>query len=142
MPQKTKPPLSALENTVMHIVWNHSEVTAEWVRQALASQQPMKDSTVRTILRRLETKGYVSHRAEGRTYVYQPVDGSQFVAAEAVLGIIDRFCNGSVESLLVGLVDRKIISPDRLQLLAERLATEKQKDVRATGKKKVHQKGS
>jgi predicted transcriptional regulator len=57
MPQKTKPPLSALENTVMNIVWNHSEVTAEWVRQALASKPRMKDSTVRTSLRRLETKG-------------------------------------------------------------------------------------
>jgi hypothetical protein len=44
------------------------------------------------------------------------------VAAEAVRGIIERLCNGSVEDLLVGMVDREVVSPQRLQELAERIA--------------------
>ena len=96
MTDSGKPPLSDLENTVMTVIWERGHATAEQVRMALEDAQPMKDSTARTILRRLEQKGYVRHEIEGRTYVYSPTVGSQSVAADAVRGIIDRFCNGSV----------------------------------------------
>ena len=125
MKKKQKPPLSDLENKVMTVIWNHGRATADLVRTELQETQPVKDSTVRTILRRLEEKGYVSHVTEGRTYVYSPTDDSQNVAAEAVRGIIERFCNGSVENLLVGLVDRDVVSPAELQKLAKRIAAEK-----------------
>lgn len=125
MPKKRKPPLSDLENKVMTIIWEQSQATAELVRTKLDQNQPVKDSTVRTILRRLEEKGYVSHVTEGRTYVYSPTDASQNVAADAVRGIIERFCNGSVEDLLVGMVDREVVSPKELQELAKRIAAEK-----------------
>jgi predicted transcriptional regulator len=81
----------------------------------------MKDSTVRTILRRLEQKGYATHTTEGRTYVYSPRIESRNVAAEAVRGIIERFCQGSVEDLLVGMVDDEIVSPQKLRELAQRI---------------------
>jgi len=122
MADSGKPPLSDLENTVMTVIWELGHATAEQVRRALEDAQPMKDSTARTILRRLEQKGYVRHEIEGRTYVYSPTVGSQSVAADAVRGIIDRFCNGSVEDLLVGMVDREVVSPEKLRLLAQRIA--------------------
>ncbi len=125
MPNREKPPLSDLENKVMSIVWDHGRVTAELVRTHLDRVQPIKDSTVRTILRRLEEKGYVRHTTEGRTYVYSPTVASQNVAADAVRGIIERFCNGSVEDLLVGMIDREVVSSEKLQELAERIAAEK-----------------
>ena len=114
--------LSELENKVMRIVWQQGQATAELVRAALADSDPLKDSTVRTILRRLEQKGYVSHQTEGRTYIYQPTVAQRNVAADAVRGIIHRLCNGSVEDLLMGMVDREMVSPDTLQQLAERIA--------------------
>jgi predicted transcriptional regulator len=122
MPHKRKPNLSSLENKVMGVVWQHGQVTGEFVRTELEPTQPMKDSTVRTILRRLEEKGYVRHTTEGRTYLYSPTVASQNVAADAVRGIIERFCNGSVESLLVGMVDREVVSAAKLQELAKRIA--------------------
>ena len=64
--------MSPLEDTVMRVIWAKETCTADEVRQALLRRQPMKDSTVRTILRRLEAKGYVSHEIDGRTYVYRP----------------------------------------------------------------------
>jgi predicted transcriptional regulator len=121
MPRRQKPPLSPLENAVMRVVWERSRATAEEVRKALAQAQPLKDSTIRTILRRLEEKGYVSHDIVGRTFVYAPQIDSRNVAAEAVRGIIDRFCRGSVEDLLVGMVDDEIVSPEKLRELAERI---------------------
>jgi predicted transcriptional regulator len=125
MPRKQKPTLSDLENKVMDIVWEHGRVTADRVRTELEENQSMKDSTVRTILRRLEEKGYVRHTTEGRTYLYSPTVASQSVAADAVRGIIERFCKGSVENLLVGLVDREVVSADKLQELAKRIAANK-----------------
>ncbi len=134
MSRKPKPALSDLENKVMGAVWEHGQVTAERVRTELEDDQPMKDSTVRTILRRLEEKGYVRHTTEGRTYVYWPTVQSQNVAADAVRTIIERFCNGSVEDLLVGMVDRQVVSPAKLQELAKRIAADKGK--RSSGSKK------
>ncbi len=135
MPGQQKPALSDLENKVMSIVWEHGRATAELVRIELKGAQPIKDSTVRTILRRLEEKGYVRHTTEGRTYVYWPTDASQNVAADAVRGIIERFCNGSVEDLLVGRVEREVVSPTKLQQLAKRIATEKDRQSRGSNNK-------
>jgi len=129
MSRSKKPPLSDLENRVMNIVWEHSEVTADGVRVQLEKSQAIKDSTVRTILRRLEAKGYVRHRIDGRTFVYSPTVEPNNAAADAVRSIIDRFCNGSVESLLVGLVNREVVSPEKLQELAKRIAKERNKKV-------------
>ncbi len=125
MPHRQKPALSDLENKVMGVVWEYGRVTADLVRTKLEASLPMKDSTVRTILRRLEEKGYVRHTTEGRTYHYSPTVESQNVAADAVRGIIERFCNGSVEDLLIGMVDREVVSAAKLQELAKRIAANK-----------------
>ena len=117
-----KPRLSSLENAAMQVVWSQQRVTADDVRLALAREQALKESTVRTILRRLEEKGYVEHDVEGRTYVYRPRVAPQNIATQQVRGIIDRLCRGSVENLLVGMIDDKLITPDKLRELAERIA--------------------
>ncbi|HEV3416057.1 MAG TPA: BlaI/MecI/CopY family transcriptional regulator [Pirellulales bacterium] len=114
--------LGPLENAVMRVIWERQRATAEEVRIALAAMQPMKDSTVRTVLRRLEEKGYVTHSTDGRTYVYAPRIESRNVATAAVRGIIDRFCQGSVEDLLIGMVDDEIVSPRKLRELADRIS--------------------
>jgi BlaI family transcriptional regulator, penicillinase repressor len=117
--------LSELEHLVMEIVWERKAATAEDVRVALADRHPMKESTVRTMLTRLEEKGYVSHRVDGRTNVYSGVDAPQKVAALSVRQIIDRLCGGSVEQLLVGMVNNDVIDEQELQRLAQRIARRK-----------------
>lgn len=106
----------------MRVVWERGSVTAEQIRVQLACSRPMKDSTVRTVLRRLEEKGYVKHTTERRTFVFSPTVASHRVATEAVRGIIDRFCDGSVENLLVGMIDDELITPEKLKQLAARVA--------------------
>jgi predicted transcriptional regulator len=120
--RKNAPSVGPLENAVMHILWSRSEATADDVRTALGKARDLKESTVRTLLRRLEQKGYVTHDVEGRTYVYRPKVGPQNVATQAVRGIIDRFCSGSVEALLAGMVDGELITSAKLRDLAERIA--------------------
>lgn len=102
-------------------MWSQGRVTADDVRQALPRRQDLKDSTVRTVLQRLEEKGYGEHDVEGLTYVYCPRVEPHNVATQQIRGIIDRFCRGSVENLLVGMVDDNLISPDALRELGERI---------------------
>jgi len=109
----------------MGIVWARPSATAEDVRLALAEAHPMKESTVRTVLSRLEEKGYVKHHVEGRANVYTGVDEPQSVAAKAVRQIIERFCGGSVEQLLVGMVNNRVVDEQELQRLAQRIARRK-----------------
>lgn len=116
-----KKPLSNLEQTIMQTVWRHPGCTADEVRLALEAEHPLKESTVRTLLRRLEAKGYLAHAVEGRTFLYRAVSAPQQVAASAVRRIIDRFCNGSLEQLLVGLVESEMVDGKELRRLAARV---------------------
>jgi len=116
-----------LEQIVMDFVWAHPACTAETCREGVASQRALKDSTIRTILRNLEEKGYVTHDVAGRTFVYRAVDTKRNVAVQAAQQLIDRLCGGSVEELLVGLVDHQVLDPKQLQQLAEKIASRKEK---------------
>jgi BlaI family transcriptional regulator, penicillinase repressor len=112
--------LGELERGILSIVWRLGRVTAEQVREEL--DRPLKDSTVRTVLRRLEEKGYVGHAVEDRTFLYHPAESRQKVAGRAVKRIVDWFCEGSVEALLVGMVDSKVLDRAELKRLAEQIA--------------------
>src|SRR5437016_6261199 len=114
--------LSNLEQLVMDVLWERGKATSEQVRQWLASRHFMKESTARTILRRLEEKGYVEHRVEGRTNIYAGREAPEGVAAKAVRQIIDRLCGGSVEQLLVGMIDNEVIDHKELETLARKIA--------------------
>jgi predicted transcriptional regulator len=82
----------------------------------------MKDSTIRTVLRRLEEKRYVTHEVEGRTFLYRAADQRQNVAVRAVKSIIDRFCAGSAEELVLGMVDNEVLDQKQLERLARKIA--------------------
>jgi BlaI family transcriptional regulator, penicillinase repressor len=117
--------LGQVEQLVMDHVWAHGPCSAESCRAALSPTRPMKESTVRTILRRLEEKGFVTHETEGRTYIYRATEARQNVAVRAVKNIIDRFCGGSAEELVIGMVDNAVIDRDQLQRLAGKIAEDK-----------------
>jgi predicted transcriptional regulator len=77
------------------------------------------------VLRRLEAKGYVRHRTEGRTYIYEAAEAPSTVAARAVRQLIDRFCGGSAEALLVGLVRNDVVSAAQLERLTKKIVGQK-----------------
>jgi len=118
--------LGEVEQAVMDYVWSHGPVTAEACREALASTRPMKESTIRTVLRRLEQKAYVTHETSGRTFVYRAAEGRQNVAVRAVKNIIDRFCGGSAEQLVIGMVENAVLDRKQLERLARKIAERKE----------------
>lgn len=112
--------LGDLEREVLQLVWAQGSATADSVQKALS--RPLKESTVRTVLKRLEEKGHLTHRVDQRTFVYAAADTRARAAARAVQRIVDRFCSGSVEEVLTGLVDARIVDSAELQRLAEKIA--------------------
>ena len=114
--------LGEVEQLVMDYIWTHGPSTSESCREAMASSRPMKDSTIRTVLRRLEEKGYLTHEVEGRTFIYRASNDRQNVAVRAVKSIIDRFCGGSAEQLLLGMVDSAVLNRRQLEKLARKIA--------------------
>ena len=93
----------------------------------LELSRSLKESTLRTVLRRLEENGYTTHTVDGRTFVYQAAEERGRVAAKAVQRIVDWFCNGSVEEVLVGMVDRAMLDQKQLRTLADQVARAKVK---------------
>jgi BlaI family transcriptional regulator, penicillinase repressor len=117
--------LGELEREVMQLVWASGTTTSETVREQLS--RPLKESTIRTVLKRLEDKGFVTHSVRGRTYVFTPTEARRHVAARAVQRIVDWLCNGSVEEVLVGMADSAMLDSAQLQDLAKKIEKAKQR---------------
>lgn len=121
-PRPLEKRLSPLESRILKILWERRECAAEELRKALAPGRRLTDSTVRTVLRRMEAKGFLTHRLEGRRYLYRSVDSPESLAARTVGGVIQSFFAGSVEQFLLGLVSHRMVSREQLDRLRERIA--------------------
>ncbi len=113
------PALGDLEHELLTILWKHGEMTATAVRKHVARK--LKDPTIRTVLRRLEEKGYVTHSVMSGTFYYRAKESAETTAATAVHGIVERFCGGSLERVLLALVDAGFADANQLAALAGRL---------------------
>jgi BlaI family penicillinase repressor len=118
-------PLTELQQAILDVIWSSGPSTSEQVREALLPAHPLKDSSVRTLLRRLETRGFLKHSLDGKVFVYRAAVPSQSVAARAVQQIIERFCGGSVEQFLAGMVDEKVLSIEEIRRLAKKVRSRK-----------------
>jgi BlaI family transcriptional regulator, penicillinase repressor len=117
--KQSLPPLGDLEHELLTILWAQGEMTALAVRKHVARK--LKDPTIRTVLRRLEEKGYVTHSVVSGTFIYRAKESAETTAASAVQGIVERFCGGSIERALLGLVDAGLIDPNQLAVIAGKL---------------------
>jgi len=124
---RVRTPLTDLENAVMRVVWDSEPCSVEAVYEVVSRNRDLKETTIRTLLRRLEQKGYLEHGSEGRAYIYRSTERPRSLAARAVRQIIDRFCQGSVEELVSGMVDAKMLSTSEMSRLEEFVRNHKKK---------------
>jgi BlaI family transcriptional regulator, penicillinase repressor len=116
---RLRAPLTPLERDVMRAVWDKGPCPVEAVYQVVSRKRDLKETSVRTILRRLEQKGYLKHQEQGRAYVYRAVEPARSLAARAVRQIVDSFCKGSVEELVSGMVEARVLSNEELERLEQ-----------------------
>ena len=129
--QPDLPELSPAQREIMEIIWRRGEVTANEVRLVLSRTRKVARNTVRTLLERMEDKGWLEHRAEGRTFLYTAARPRQDAVGQKVREIVETVCGGSPETLVSALLDYRGLRPDELkrirQLLDEALAGKGQK---------------
>ena len=114
--------LGELERQVLAYLWEHGPSTGQAVRVAVGGEdRPLTDSTIRTVLRRLEAKQYARHEIDGRLFLYSAAREPRKVATDAVRHVIKNFCQGSLEELLTGLVDHRVVDSAELKRLAAKI---------------------
>lgn len=107
--------LGRLELQIMNIVWEKGNATVHDVKDVLGKGRKPAYSTILTMMRKLEVKGYLEHDVDDRTYVYRPTI-SQQAARRGILGdIVDRLFEGSPSLLLNSLVEQDHISEKELK---------------------------
>jgi BlaI family transcriptional regulator, penicillinase repressor len=121
-------PLSPAQKEIMEIVWEKGEVAAIEVRQLLADGRELARETVRTVLERMEEKGWLKHRVVGRTFFYSAVVPREATAGQKVIELIDTVCGGSPERLMTALLDYRGLSAEeaaRIEALIKRARDKK-----------------
>lgn len=118
-------PLTELQQAILDAIWTRGPATADEVRKRLQPKYRLKDSSIRTLLRRLEARGFLAHDTVGQVFVYRAAVAQGSVAARAVQQIIDRFWSGSVEQFLTGMVDENVLSAAEIERLAKKIRKQK-----------------
>ena len=118
--------LGRLESKIMNVVWDQGKATVHDVVAALSGERRPAYSTILTMMRKLEGKGYLEHDVRDRTYVYQATISRQEARVGLVGELLDSLFEGSPALLLNSLVEQKHINEKELKeiqkLLEEREA--------------------
>ncbi|MFK7864883.1 MAG: BlaI/MecI/CopY family transcriptional regulator [Pseudohongiellaceae bacterium] len=115
-----KTPLSRAQREVMEIVWDKEEVSVLEVTDLLNLQRPVARNTVRTLMERMHEKGWLTYRAEGRSYIYSALIPREESLGQRVSEMVDKACGGEPEKLMVALLNYRGLSDEetkRIQLL-------------------------
>jgi predicted transcriptional regulator len=123
MARPTSQTLTDAELRIMRVLWSRPEATNQDIVAAV-TDPPLARNTTMTTLGVLERKGYVRHRAEGRTFIYSAIIAEDAVRGSALESVIRRFFDGSAKQLVVKLLDGEHIAPAdraRIQTLLDEL---------------------
>ena len=115
MPRPPSEMLTEREAQIMDALWRLAEATAEEIRAQLPGEP--HDSTVRTLLRVLEGKGFVIHETRGKTFVYRAAAARDKVQRKALRSFLARLFGGSAEDLVLRLLEDEQITPEQLAQL-------------------------
>ncbi len=114
-----RPGLSKGELEVARALWTLGQGTVRQVHETLAGERDWEFSTVQTYLRRLETKGYVTAKLDGRTRIYRARIKPKTVIRETVDDLVDRLFDGESLPLVRHLIEERRISPEELDQLKD-----------------------
>src|SRR5512137_333782 len=124
MPRHT---LGDLQHAIMAVLWERGEATAAAVHEALREERGLAPTTIATMLRKMEDKGVVAHRAEGRQFVYRPTVSEDLVRRSMVGELVERLFAGDPKALVAHLVSEHEIEPEELADLRRRLGHERRR---------------
>ena len=116
-----RPALSKGEMEVARLLWDLKEASVREVHEAFPPDREIEFTVVQTYLRRLESKGYVTSRLEGRTKIYRPKIKPRTVIRETVDDLVDRLFGGEALPLMQHLIEDQSLSDEDIRQLRELL---------------------
>ena len=111
---KDTPALTELQVAILDILWERTEATTQEVHEALRRERGLALTTVATLLTRLEKKGVLAHRKNGRQHVYRATVSRDHVRQSKVRELTDSLFGGDTAALMSHLVDPSTVSADDL----------------------------
>jgi len=123
MPPKRSITLTQAELRLMKVLWGRGESAVSDMVMATSDDGELAYTSVLTTIRILETKGYVSHRQEGRAFLYSACIGELEASRSEVRHMLQRFFGNSRERLLLSMLGDDEISPEELKKLKETIAS-------------------
>ena len=117
MARKKLMPLSPAETEILRLVWELGTPTVQEVVDALPQHRTIAYATVQTMLRRMEKKGYLTHKVKGKAYVFVPKAQPQDVIGSAVRSFVDRLFGGDAVPLIQYLAENKEITKEDINRL-------------------------
>ena len=126
MNRKTIHDLGELQKAIMETVWELGEATARQVLECVSKKKPLAYTSVLSIMQRLENMGWLKHREEGRTYVYQPSATRKDESIRSLRKFIDRVFQGKSALLFQHLLEDEDLSDIELESL-KKLIDQKRK---------------
>ena len=117
----TDPSLGNLQHAIMEVLWSEGEATASDVHRALQAERGLAPTTIATMLSKMERKGVVSHRTDGRRFVYRATVSRDEVRRTMLGELTDRLFGGSVAAMVAHLLSEHAVDPAELQDLRERI---------------------
>jgi len=103
----------------MRVLWEKKSATVGDITEALSVKRRVHYSTVQTLLRILETKGYVSHEKSGRAFMYHPLVDQQQARRRALRHLVSRLFNNSLSQLVMNVLEDGKIDPEELEQLKQ-----------------------
>lgn len=122
--------LGDLQYAIMRVLWDENEASAARVLEALPKADRRAPTTIATMLSKMERKGVVEHRVEGRVFVYRPTVSRQEVHRTMVGDLMDRLFEGDVTALVSHLLSEREVDPDELAQLSRLIAEHKKVEAR------------
>jgi predicted transcriptional regulator len=109
------------ELRLMQVLWDKGEATVGEVVEAVKTRPKPAYNTVLTLLRIMEKKGYVSHRKDGRAFIFRPEVERADASRSALLTLVNRFFDGSPSLLMLNLLEGDQLSSEALKQLKARI---------------------
>jgi BlaI family transcriptional regulator, penicillinase repressor len=118
---QNKTPLSRGEREVMEIIWDRGEVGVLEVTEILNRSRPVARNTARTLMERIKEKGWLTHRVEGRSYLYLPTVPREESLGQRVMDMVNKACGGNPEKLMMALLQYRGLSDDEAKRIRKML---------------------
>ena len=109
---KDLPPLSRAQRELMEAIWDQGELGVQEATALMNEQRPVARNTIRTLLERMREKGWLTHRVEGRSYLYSPTVPREESLGQRVMDMVDKACGGNPEKLMMALLEYRGLSDE------------------------------